>query len=212
MKDSSDSSDLDSQLAESKFDRLMLNARGGGGEAVGQLLESFREYLLMLAESNLDSDLRPKVAASDVVQESILEAHKDFGQFRGTTRSELNSWLKRILLNNLLNHYRAWRSTQKRQLSREIDFARAGLNDSALADNGGDPTPSELVSQKEQCDRLRQVLEQLPDDYRTVIQLRHRERYSFSEIGSRMNRSSDAARMLWYRAFERLAQQLDRSS
>lgn len=189
-----------------KFRSLLIKARGGCLEAQGRLLQELRDYLLAVAEANLDSDIRPKVAASDIVQESLLEAHRDFSRFRGETRPELCAWMKRILLNNLLNQFRAWRDTHKRRLSREV----------AAADRRGEPDPadphgrsaSDIVSRREEQQRLDESLQRLSKDDQQVLRLRHAEGLGFEEIGRRMNRTADAARMLWYRAFDRLSREV----
>ncbi len=195
---------------EKQFNLLLEGARCGSGEDLGRLLNLFRNYLMVMAEAKLDSAVRPKVGASDLVQETLLEAQKDFGRFRGKTTEELRGWLKQILLNNLLNQYRAWRQTQKRDLGREVFLTQAGLHESHVATASG-ASPSEIVSAREEQDRLHAALDRLPEHYRDVIVLRHREGCSFEEIGRRMNRTSDAARMLWYRAFERLGSELQAS-
>ena len=71
------------------FGRLIDEARGGSALAMGQLMERCRRYLLLVANDSLDSDLRPKVGASDLVQDTFLEAHQDFSHFHGTTEREL---------------------------------------------------------------------------------------------------------------------------
>ena len=189
------------------FKNLLSMARQGCLETQGRLLQNFRGYLLDLAEANLDSDIRPKVAASDIVQESLLEAHRDFGRFRGRTPPELRGWMKRILLNNLLNHFRAWRETHKRRLSREVEFAGAWPGAPGPADPHG-RTASDIVSRREEQERLDEALDQLSEDDQQVLRLRHGEGLAFEEIGRRMNRTGDAARMLWYRAFDRLSRKL----
>lgn len=193
--------------APDEFQALLIVARGGCLETQGRLLQQFRDYLLAVADANLDSDIRPKVAASDVVQESLLEAHRDFGRFRGRTPPELRAWLKRILLNNLLNHFRAWRETHKRRLSREVEFAGASRGSAGPVDPHGF-TASEIVCRREEQQRLDEALSRLSEADRQVLRLRHAESLGFEEIGRRMSRSADAARMLWYRAFDRLSREL----
>src|SRR5262249_7550847 len=65
--------------------RWLAAARQGSVEALGQLLEVCRPYLLKVANDHLTADLRAKLGASDVVQEAFLEAQRDFGQFSGLT-------------------------------------------------------------------------------------------------------------------------------
>jgi RNA polymerase sigma-70 factor (ECF subfamily) len=172
-------------------------------------LELFRDYLNLTAEAKLESGLRPKTAPSDLVQESMLEAQRDFGHFRGATESEFRAWLKRILLNNLLNVYRLWQA-KKRQLGREVTLQQDWLSHAHPA-NDATSTPSKIVSGREQRQRLEEAMGRLSPQYRQAILLRHRDGRGFEEIGRRLNRSSDAARMLWYRAFKQLGVELERT-
>src|SRR5262245_20956863 len=77
------------------------DAREGSSEALGQLLEGCRQYLLLVANQQLDPGLRDKLGPSDLVQETFLDAQQDFRHFHGHTEPELLAWLRRILLNNL---------------------------------------------------------------------------------------------------------------
>src|SRR5262249_59741442 len=90
-------------------------ARAGSRAALGQALESFRDYLLLIAERELAPDLRAKGGASDLVQETFLEAQRDFADFRGDTEAEFRAWLRRLLLHNVANFARHYRDTAKRQ-------------------------------------------------------------------------------------------------
>lgn len=185
--------------------RLIQQARIGSKDSLGDLLESCRQYVLLIAEDGLDGDLRPKVGASDLVQETLLEAQRDFPGFQGESRAQLLAWLSRIVLHNLLNHSRDYRATQKRQLSREQPLTSnvLGVNELDLS------TPSDQVVRKEEETLLNEALLTLSDEHRQVIELRHREHRNFSEIGQIMGRSTDAARMLWWRAFEKLSIELN---
>jgi RNA polymerase sigma-70 factor (ECF subfamily) len=100
-------------------DRLAA-ARAGSQEALGEALEACRHYLLLIADRELDPDLRAKGGASDLVQETFLEAHRDFPRFEGKTESELLAWLRQLLLHNLSNFTRRYRATAKREVTREI--------------------------------------------------------------------------------------------
>src|SRR5438105_1940581 len=99
---------------------LLDAARSGSREALGQLLESCRGYLLMVAKGELDRDLQAKEGASDLVQETFLEAQRDFVQFQGASEAELLAWLRRLLLNNVANFTRRYRTTGKRSVEREV--------------------------------------------------------------------------------------------
>src|SRR5262245_4410888 len=100
-------------------------ARGGCREALGRLLQGCRQYLLLVANQQLASDLRNKLGPSDVVQETFLEAQRDFARFHGDSEDELLAWLRTLLLHNLANVRRDYRDTGKRRLDREVPFDQA---------------------------------------------------------------------------------------
>jgi RNA polymerase sigma-70 factor (ECF subfamily) len=194
---------------EEEMLRLLEDARAGSTQALGQLLEACRPYLLVVANRQFDPDLRRKVGCSDLLQDTFLEAQRDFSAFQGETQDELRAWLSRILLNNLAETVQHYRGTCKRQVDREVFLAGnpAWERGDELVDSG--PSPSAQVMAREQGDELERVLGQLPDRYREVIRLRHHERLSFEAIGQRMGRSPEAARKLWVRALEQLRQILE---
>jgi RNA polymerase sigma-70 factor (ECF subfamily) len=189
--------------------RWLEAARAGSPEALGRLLEGCRQYLLLVANDELPSDLRPKVGASDLVQETFLRAQDHFAQFRGTTAEELLGWLRRILLNHLANVTRHYRATDKRQLAREVPLAETppgALRDVLAA---VDESPRARLAAREEADELEKALAGLSEEYRRVIRWRNREDLSFEEIGRRLGRSADAARKLWARAVEQLQELLE---
>jgi RNA polymerase sigma-70 factor (ECF subfamily) len=181
-------------------------ARNGSAEALGRLLEACRPYLLLVATQELSSDLRSKVGASDLVQDTFLEAQRDFARFRGHTKEELLGWLRRALLHNLANVTRHYRATDKRDVAREIspDDVPPGALPAAPTES-----PSAQAMARERDEGLARALAQLPEDYRRVVGWRNYERASFEEIGRRLGRSPEAARKVWARAVERLQQILE---
>jgi RNA polymerase sigma-70 factor (ECF subfamily) len=183
-------------------------ARGGSREALGQALEACRHYLLLVANQELDSGLQGKGGASDVVQQTFLEAQRDFGQFGGTNHEELLAWLKRLLLHNVADFTRRYQGTDKRQAQREVPLA-ADITESALGLEADTPSPSRQAMRHEQDEALHQALERLPVEYRQVIHLRYEEECSFEEVGRLMQRTPNAARKLWLRAVQRLRQELE---
>jgi RNA polymerase sigma-70 factor (ECF subfamily) len=187
-------------------------ARAGSSEALGQLLEACRAYLLRIANEGVADDIQAKGGASDLVQETFLEAHRDFASFQGNTEAELMAWLRCLLLNNVSNFARLYRATGKRQVGREVALHRG---DSTTVGEAGfiasTSTPSMEAMAHETAEALARALERLPEDYRRVITLRNQERQEFEEIGRLMERSTDAARRLWSRAIERLQQELEKT-
>jgi RNA polymerase sigma-70 factor (ECF subfamily) len=186
-------------------------ARDGSRDALGKALESCRRYLLSIARHELDVNLQAKGGASDLVQDTFLEAQCVFDRFHGDSEIELRAWLRRMLHHRAAKFGRRYRTTQKRRLGREMALTEAGLP--ARAGRLGGirpelPSPSTELMAHEQAQRLRQALEHLPEDYRRVITLRYLEQYTFEEIGRLMERTPNAARLLWLRAIERIKHEL----
>src|SRR5438552_8611315 len=158
-------------------------ARSGSREALGQVLEAYRAHLLLIANRQIDPELRAKGGASDLVQETFLEAQRDFARFQGNSADELQAWLRQLLLHNLANFARRYRETNKRQLAREVALQEetpSGEQGPGVA--ADTPTPSGQAIAHEQAAALAQALMQLPEDYRAVITLRYQEGRSFEEI------------------------------
>jgi RNA polymerase sigma-70 factor (ECF subfamily) len=189
--------------------RRLAEARAGSREALGQAFEACRRYLLLIAEHELGPELRAKGGASDLVQETFVEVQRDFARFGGATEEEWRAWLRQLLLHRLANFRRRFRQ-QKRTATREVAL-EAGPS-SAERGGGlaaGGPSPSTLASDREQALALDRALGRLPEDYRQVLALRYQEHLSFEDIGRRLQRSANAARKLWWRAVERLQQEME---
>src|SRR5262249_42596768 len=156
-------------------------------------------YLLGIANDELEADLRPRGGPSDLVQESLLEASRDFANFRGQQQEELLAWLRGILRNNLADFRRRHQETDCRRLARELPLERA-VPEWLKQDT---PGPLGQVLERERLEALEQAIASLPEEYRIALQLRHRDNCSFAQIGVRLNRSEEAARKVWYRAVDR---------
>jgi RNA polymerase sigma-70 factor (ECF subfamily) len=188
--------------------RLIGEARAGSTEALGRLLEGCRAYLLLIANEDLDPDLRSKGGASDLVQQTFVEAQKDFAQFQGRTQRELLNWLGGILRHNLADFRRRYRDRAGRHVAREqplSDVKGGGLRDKLVADT---PPPEDKAAAAEEAEALRRAMERLSEDHRRVIALRHEEGLSFDDIARRMGRSPGAVRKLWFRAIARLRREM----
>ena len=192
--------------------QLLSAARGGSLEALGEALELCRRYLLAIANRQLNPSLQAKFGASDIVQQTFLEAQRDFQRFHGSSLEELQAWLTHLLLHNLTDVAREYQETDKRRIDREVGLptgSTSGVSGGPATDT---PSPSAHAMADEQAERIRQVLDTLPNDYRQVIVWRYQEEHSFAEIAQRMGRSENAVRKLWFRAIERLEVALGGSS
>jgi RNA polymerase sigma-70 factor (ECF subfamily) len=189
------------------LEQLFQQARAGAGPALGQLLESYRSYLALLARLQIGRWLQSKVDAEELVQETFLEASRDCPQFQGTTEAEWVSWLRQLLATNLADLVRRFRGTQRRdvrlerQLAAELDQSSRVLDGALVAKHS---SPSQQAVRHEQAVLLADMLDRLPDAYREVLILHQLQDLSFPEVARQMGRSVDSVKNLWLRALARL--------
>lgn len=191
------------------FAQLIEAARNGDQGAVGQLIEDWRGYLLLIANQDLDRDIQAKVGPSDVVQESMLILQDRIGDFRGSSEPEFRAWIRQILKTNLEDSRRKYKQAQRRSVQREVR-----RDDSRLV--GVDPaesrvTPGTDLAHRERVEILSRVMEELPENYRQVIELRNWQELGFREVAERMDSNEDAVRKLWYRAILKLQEKLNQN-
>ena len=184
-------------------------AREGSSDALGRVLETCRNYLLLIANKELAQELKAKAGASDLIQETFVEAQRDFPRFQGSTDDELRAWLRQILLNNVSNVARSFRDTGKRNIALEMSLgADQGSSIAPFPIAAEDPTPSENMMSLELTEKVMSAIEELPADYRDVIMMRYKSDLGFDVIAERMGRSENAVRKLWFRALEKLEEKL----
>ncbi|MBX3420904.1 MAG: sigma-70 family RNA polymerase sigma factor [Pirellulaceae bacterium] len=194
-----------------RIQQWLSEAQAGSNDALGQALEACRAYLLLVAERELDPALRAKGGASDIVQETFIEAQRAFSRFSSTSHDQFLAWLRAMLLNNVTDFRRKYRGTQKRNSDREVALdAGPSSSDwrSRLASDA--PTASGEFTQQETLLEIQAALEQLPEDYRLVIAYRYEENCSFEEIALRMQRTPNAVQKLFARAIDRLQAMIER--
>ena len=107
-------------------------------EPDGRPLEGYRDYLRLLARTQLGPRLQAKLDASDIAQQAILQAHQARGQFRGTTEGERLAWLRAILANVLAAAARRFEARARdvgRERSLEAELERK--NRGSRATRGG---------------------------------------------------------------------------
>jgi RNA polymerase sigma-70 factor (ECF subfamily) len=190
---------------------LLERARSGDREARNELFEKCRAYVSIVARAQVGSWLQAKVDHSDLVQQTLLEAHRGLDQFRGTTDGEWLAWLRRIVHHNAADFVRRYGMAQRRRAGREVSLdAPSNADSSGPARDPSDPgqTPSQIVLRSEEQMEISRAVAQLPPDYQEIIILRNLERLPFDEIAERMGRSRPAVQMLWMRALKKLHESL----
>jgi RNA polymerase sigma-70 factor (ECF subfamily) len=196
---------------------LIRRFRAGEDRARELLFDRYRQYLWLLAQGQLGGRLRTRCDPSDLIQQTLLEAFRDFAGFTGTHEAELLAWLRQILAHNLYNEARH-QGAQRRDAARQVSLeeVQTGLDRSSvtlgrcLAADG--PTPSQAAGEREAAVHLADMLARLPKDYQTVLMLRVFEGHSAEEVAQRMNRTPGAVRMLQLRALTALRELMEKKS
>jgi RNA polymerase sigma-70 factor (ECF subfamily) len=173
-------------------------------------LESYREYLRLLARLQLDPRHRAKLDPSDVVQQAMLQAHEAWGQFRGTTEAERASWLRRILARALSHATRDLGcerrdSARERSLEAALDGSSSRLEQLLAAEQS---SPSARAGREEQLVQLAEAVSALPDDQREAVVLHYLHGWPLAEVGLHLGRSSKAVGALLHRGLGRLRSRL----
>ena len=172
-------------------------------------MELYRNYLRLLARLEIGRKLQGKLDASDLVQETFLEAHRNFRLFQGTQEPQFVSWLRQILAAKVANLVRHYFGTQGRDVRLEQELVGSLDNSSRMLGQGVGSIPlslppaCKLSAGSKRC-LLADALEKLPEDYKEAIILRHLEGLTFPEVAQRMGRSQDSVEKLWLRALVRL--------
>jgi RNA polymerase sigma-70 factor (ECF subfamily) len=191
-------------------DDLLLKARRGDREALGRLLEAQRATLHRLAVRQLDGRVAVRVDASDIIQQTFLEAHRSFPQFAGRDARELAAWLRVILDHKAAGAIRDHALLQKRDVRRErsMDDSRAGAAPAKQELDAGISSPSQKAVRREEEERLTLALTSLPVDQREAVRLRHLEGRALDEIAQRLGRTPAATAGLIKRGMQALRRRM----
>src|SRR6266540_7205890 len=170
---------------------LLGQALRGDREALGRLLEAERAALHRLAERQLAARIAVRVDASDIIQQTFLEAYRSFPQFAGRDTRELVAWLQRILDHKIAGAIRNHALLQKRSVGRErsMDDSQGGGAPLKQDLDANVSSPSQKAIRGEEAERLAQALAALPDDQREAVRLRHLEGWALADIAVRLGRT-----------------------
>jgi RNA polymerase sigma-70 factor, ECF subfamily len=178
-----------------------LNQARSNRAVLGMLLISQRVTLIRIAHHLIPLGLKSKANSADLVQETFLEAQRDFDQFHGTCEREWTAWLVRLLRNNITNFVRKYHSA-KRRAARELSISTI---DNPMILSAEETSVSEGISQEERLNTIQNAMRFIHPRYQRVIQLRW-QGISVEEIAQEFGCSVKAVRMSWKRAIEQLKQ------
>lgn len=200
--------DLPAEVEQESVPQFVAAARQGSIDALGRLLDSYRSYLRHVCQRQIPRELQGKVAPSDVIQETLIEAQQAFDRFTSDTHSKLQAWLTELLNHNVLDLCRRYRETGKRDIAREVPLD-SQLKNTIPAKTASDESVSGFDDQR--LERLKLLLPQFPADFQAIFHLRHALHLSFSEIAARLNKKPDAIRMYYVRQMTKLKQRVELS-
>jgi RNA polymerase sigma-70 factor (ECF subfamily) len=175
-------------------------------DAQAPKLDDFRDYLIVLARTKIPFDMRGQLDASDIVQETLLEAHTKRHQFQGTEAASLAAWLRKMLSFNLIDKYRSLRR-QKRDVGKDVSI-EGSLEESSirfdawLASNQS--SPSLQLRRQELALSLASKLEKLPEFQRDAVRMRYIQGMTIADISECMEKSPTAVAGLLKRGLEGL--------
>jgi RNA polymerase sigma-70 factor (ECF subfamily) len=173
-------------------------------------LEKFRNYLRILAQLQLEPRLQAKLDASDVVQQTLLEAYQKQDEFRGSSEGERAAWLRKILVHNLADFLNAFHRDKRdvgRECSLELVLQASSTRLEALAAAKG-LSPSQQLQQQEQATRLADAMAMLAETQREALVLHHWHGWKLAQIARHLGRSEAAVAGLLKRALKHLRQVL----
>jgi RNA polymerase sigma-70 factor (ECF subfamily) len=175
---------------------------------VGQPLERYRAYLDLLARAQLPARLRQQLGASDIVQQTLLQAYRKREQFRGDSEAEFRAWLRAILARLIADAGRRHGpgpAVQARSLECALEESSQRLERWLAADES---SACQRLMREDQMLELASALGNLPEDQRTALELRYLHGLSVSEVCRRMGRSTPSVANLLYRGLKGLRERL----
>ena len=179
-------------------------------ESDGSALEHFRSYLHLLAQLHLDPRLASKLDASDLVQQTMLQAHQARDQFRGRSDGERAAWLRQILARNLAHAVRDF-GRDKRDVGREHSL-EAAIEASSVRLEAWlaveQSSPSQQAQRNEQAVRLAEALDHLPEAQREAVVLHYFQGCTVADVGRCLDRSPEAVAGLLHRGLKALREHL----
>jgi RNA polymerase sigma-70 factor (ECF subfamily) len=189
-----------------KNEELLARALAGQQEAFEELFERNRKRLKNAIAMRVDRRLSPRVDASDIVQETYLEATKRLPRYFKNHTMPFYLWLRWIAREKIIYFHRRHVGADKRSISREVPLlpedSSVKLAVNILEAHG--PSPSRKLARKELAGNLQTALGQIQQDERELILIRHFEGLGNREAAQLLGIREAAASKRYLRALERV--------
>jgi len=186
-----------------KTQQLVTLAKQGDRSALDQLCVVYGERIRRVIRLRMGKELRSRLESMDMVQDVLMCALRDLGDFTYISEGDFMRWLWKIAENRIRDNLDKLHA-DKRDIRKEIpleDDASDSRNDrTRIFEPARNTTPSVIMSQREELDKLEKAVDKLKPEYRKVIILAKIEGLSYKEIGDRLGKSADAAGHLLLRA------------
>ncbi len=186
------------ELDETKI--LLDRHCAGDREAFEDLFARHREYLHLVVQLRMSADVQTRMDASDVIQESQLEALRRFDDYLVRRPMPFKLWLRHTAQECLIRMRRMHVNAQVRSVNREVPLPEQSsvlLAAQALANT----TPSQLVIQEELAGNVRRAMAELSEMDQEILLIRNYEGLSIDESAQVLGIERDAARKRHTRAY-----------
>ncbi len=188
---------------------LLADAKQGDSAAVDQLMERHRAALRQMIRLRLDQKVAQRVDASDVVQEVLLEAHKRLSRYLDDPQMPFHLWLRHLAKDHMIDAHRKHRVAERRSVDREQAMHRPGRSGQSSLDLAAhlkdlELTPAAAAIRREFQERFLLALDELDEDDREILLMRHIEQLTNSEVAQALEISQPAAGMRYLRSLRRL--------
>jgi RNA polymerase sigma-70 factor, ECF subfamily len=185
---------------------LLERARSGNRSAFEELFQHHRGRLQKAIAMRIDRRLSARVDASDVLQETYLEAFRRMPNYLAHGEMPFYLWLHWIAREKVLALHRRHLGAEKRTVVHEVPLLPVDNSATFVSGiiAGCDPSPSQALAKTELARRLRLALGQLDEDERDLILWRHFEQLSARDTAQLLQISEAAASKRYIRTVERL--------
>ena len=181
--------------------------------SIDAAMQRLRPVLVTLAEAMITRAYRGDIEASDLVQQTLLEAHRESDRLETLEEGQVFSWLRTALRNNLLDavkHLNSQRNDVNRRV-RESDleesFARL---EEVFA--GDDTSPSQILQRQVQITTMLMALQDLTDNQRTAVVMKNLQGHTLREIDAALDLTESAAAGLLHRGRQQLLRRVRANS
>jgi len=193
---------------------LIANAQRGTAGAADDLLAHYRDSVRRLIDMRLDPAIKQRLDASDIVQEVLIDAHRRLDEYLADPQVPFHIWLRAMAKDRIIDAHRRHRVAARRSVDREQALAaRPNLDESTLdlaaQLAGRDMTPATAATWHELNRRFQNACDQLDEQDREIVFMRHFEQLNNSEVAAALNLTPQAASMRYLRAMRRLRKLLD---